>query len=175
MTQVFFTDIKGDEHKCGHALAAYALKKVFGENANLIAVKDKRPTSNLPNVYLSISHSLNTCAVAVSDSQIGLDIEFSRKPPEKLINIAKRFFSPDEYEYVKNLPDRFYEIWCKKESYVKYTGEGFSRSFSGFSVFELDKEFEAVDINGKIGYICSDIKSCCKAVFVDNADFSKYL
>ena len=134
MIEVFFADCpEDDEHRYGHALARYSLERLFGR-CELILKPHMKPEASLPGAYLSISHSVNVCAVAASDIPVGLDIELTTRNADRLLKLAERFFSPDEFEYVKAMPEqRFYEIWCKKESYVKYTGEGFRRIFPGFS------------------------------------------
>ena len=70
---------------------------------------------------------------AVSRQEIGIDIQ--KKTREYRRGVAKRFFHPDEYEYLKknNFKD-FFNIWTAKESYVKYTGQGVAKGFSTFTV-----------------------------------------
>ena len=175
MIEVFCARFEGDEHLYGHALARYALERVFGD-PGLILTPNKKPLAVFPGAHLSISHSLDVCAVAVADEPVGLDIELNERPVERLLKLAGRFFAPDELEYVKADPERrFYEIWCEKESYVKYTGEGFSRSFPGFSVFGLEERFSSFDVYGHFGCVCA-ARSCNIApVFVNCAEISRYL
>ena len=135
-----------------------------------------KPEASLPGVYLSISHSVNVCAVAVSDIPVGLDIELTTRNAYRLQKLAERFFSPDEFEYVRAMPEqRFYEIWCKKESYVKYTGEGFRRRFPGFSVFELEERFSSFEVYGHFGCVCSNESLKITPRFVNSAEISAYL
>ncbi|MGN1127411.1 MAG: 4'-phosphopantetheinyl transferase family protein [Candidatus Flemingiibacterium sp.] len=176
MTEVFFTGCpEDDEHRYGHALARYALKKVFGDD-RLILRPGHKPLAALPGAHVSISHSLNVCAAAVSDREIGLDIELTSRSADRLIKLAGRFFAADELDYIMADPKRrFYEIWCRKESYVKYTGEGFSRSFPGFSVFKVSEHFSSFEIYGHFGCVCSLEATKIVPKFVDNAEISEYL
>ena len=175
MIRVFHTKAGDDEHLYGHALARYALGREFVDS-ELILAPQKKPLAKAPGAYLSISHSCGVCAVAVADEPVGLDIELNEREPERLMKLAKRFFSSDEAEYVKPDPARrFYEIWCKKESYVKYTGEGFSREFPGFSVFDLNERFSSFDIYGHFGCVCAMESAGIEPVFVDSAEISRYL
>ena len=51
--------------------------------------------------------------------------------------IAKRFFSENEYKYIlesESQGNAFYEIWTKKEAYVKFLGTGLSTPLSSFDV-----------------------------------------
>lgn len=176
MTEVFFADCpEDDEHRYGHALARYALGRHFPD-AELILRHNHKPQTTLPGAYVSISHSLNVCAAAVSDGEIGLDIELTHRDSGRLIKIAERFFAPDELAYVRESPERrFYEIWCKKESYVKYTGAGFSAEFPGFSVFRLDEQFSPFEIYGHYGCICSAESTKINPIFVNYDEFSDFL
>ena len=149
-------------------LAVYALKQSFGEACpELYNSPDdvlRYAESGKPYVgvgsgmYVSISHSHGLCAAAVSDSEVGVDIEYidPNRSVERLKRLAERFFSADELEYVSGLPERFYEIWCAKESYVKYTGAGLS-GLGGFSIFGLPvnvTRLRVIDTNGG-SYACA--------------------
>ena len=93
-----------------------------------------------PKFYFNISHTRNALAVAVSDSEVGVDIERVKAAEH---GISDRFFALPEREYIVNSlnPDKaFYEVWTRKESYIKYIGQGLSMSLTSFSV--LDTELE---------------------------------
>ena len=177
MIEVFYADCpESDEHRYGHALAKYAIAKIFGKAARLVLTPHKKPSVTLPGAYISISHSRGVCVVALSDSEIGVDIELSERDTGRIKKIVARFFSRDEAKYVMEDPERrFYEIWSKKEAYVKYTGEGFTRSFSGFSVFMLDEHFSSFEFYGHYGWICSNESAEIRPEFVNNAEISEYL
>jgi 4'-phosphopantetheinyl transferase len=95
----------------------------------------------LKDLFFSLSHTKGIAACAVSEKEIGCDIErpLTREmAPERLVKIAKRFFAPEEVE--KLLPDpagAFFPIWTKKEAYVKWTGRGLGEGLASFSVFDL--------------------------------------
>ncbi len=176
MTQVFYTKADGDEHSLGHALAKYALKRFSDSAAEIIFIPNTKPYVTTPGLFVSLSHSLGVCAAAVSNIPIGLDIELNERSVEKTLKLAERFFAPDELEYVRLDPlNRFFELWCKKESYVKLTGEGFSRSFKDFSVFKLSEHFSSFYIYGHFGCICSSELCEIEPIFVHSDDFSQYL
>lgn len=95
-------------------------------------IKDK-------NVFYNVSHTRELLCSAVSDSEIGVDCETIREIDSDAL--AERFFTKREYESIKNSPDpedTFFCIWTKKESYVKYTGEGFSRPLNSFDVADIE-------------------------------------
>ncbi len=100
------------------------------------SVNGKPYIKNLP-VFFNISHSDDYVVCAVSDEEIGIDIEKIR-----YINpsVAKKFFNAAEIRYVfggkdpdlfkDNMPEdvlfRFFEVWTYKEACVKFTGNGLS-------------------------------------------------
>ena len=94
--------------------------------------------ANQEGLHFSVSHSGRLWACAAGTQPIGIDLERYREgcPAEA---IARRFFHPEEYVYLKNhgfSSDSFFPLWTAKESYVKYTGEGISDLYSSFSVVE---------------------------------------
>ena len=157
-------------------LALHALRQCFGEvcpelynspDDVLRYAETGKPYVGVGSgMYVSISHSHGLCAAAVSDSEIGVDIEYidPSRSVERLKRLAERFFSQDELAYIKAeadagdavLPERFFEVWCAKESYVKYTGAGLS-GLGGFSIFGLPvnvTRLRVIDTNGR-SYACA--------------------
>ncbi|MED4445711.1 4'-phosphopantetheinyl transferase family protein [Bacillus thuringiensis] len=94
------------------------------------------------NFQFNISHSGNFLVCAVDDKPIGIDIEKVKYIEYK--DIAKRFFSVSEFDYIdkeEDLPtqlNKFYEIWTLKESYIKCCGQGLSIPLKSFSI-DIDK------------------------------------
>ena len=86
----------------------------------------------IPNssIYVNLSHSGKYAVCAVSDKPVGIDIQLCTKPDMRL---AERFFSADEIDYLKNGGD-FFEIWVKKESFLKAIGTGLRTPLKSFSV-----------------------------------------
>ena len=91
--------------------------------------------TNNPHIHYNISHAGHYIACAVTDEPVGIDIELI-KPID--MKIAERFFTPDEagYIYKAQQSHRFYEIWTKKESRIKWEGKGLSKPLPSFSVFD---------------------------------------
>jgi len=97
---------------------------------------------NYPKFQFNISHTRNAIAAAFSSNEIGVDIE-SIKPSD--LAIANRFFTPSEQEYITSHdnPDyAFYEVWTKKEAYIKHNGTGLSMPLNSFDV--LDNQLKAM-------------------------------
>jgi len=148
-----------NQHQTGRILARYALLKAFGLDLPLVYGDNGKPGFEAQGVFVSISHSGELCLASVSDSEIGADIQLSDRDERRMISLAQRFFSSDEYDYVIESPgERFYEIWCKKESYIKYTGEGMSRRLSDFSVLRVPLEFWSGRLGKYTLAVCSEQK-----------------
>lgn len=82
-------------------------------------------------LQFSTSYSHNRVVFAAGlCNQLGVDIE-SIRHDYTLMNIAERFFYPEEWSYIRGLPDHeqypeFFRLWTGKEAYVKMIGTGFS-------------------------------------------------
>ena len=82
------------------------------------------PEADAGGPFVSVSHSMNTFALLVSDSDAGVDIQYARGTDTA--RIAARFFTEEEANEVAadDTGDRFYELWTRREAYSKYTGAG---------------------------------------------------
>lgn len=96
--------------------------------------KSGKPYAENAKIQFSISHSGDIAVCALSDKPVGIDIEQIR---EVNVNVARRLFTPDEQIYVfekwTQVRERFFEVWTRKEAYVKMLGKGISH-FPQFSV-----------------------------------------
>jgi 4'-phosphopantetheinyl transferase len=79
----------------------------------------------------SVSHSEDRALFGFArERKIGVDLEYIR-PDINVVELAKRYFSPDEYRRLRRLPaneqcEAFYCVWTRKEAYFKACGEGLS-------------------------------------------------
>lgn len=93
------------------------------------------------SVCFSLSHSGNYAVCAVSDCEVGVDIE---APRQNTLRIAKRFFTEDEYERIEKSdePDElFCRLWVIKESYIKANGTGFKTPLDSFCAADRIGEY----------------------------------
>lgn len=94
-----------------------------------------------PGVCFSISHSKNILLLALSDMNIGIDIEYVMKKHDGVIG---KCFLTGEKNYVlggKNKTEqneRYYEVWTRKEACVKYSGTGIDKNLKKIDVFAKD-------------------------------------
>ena len=103
------------------------------------------------NIFFNYSHSKNYVACAISNYEIGIDIEeISRIVSD---DIAKKYLN-NEKNNLKRI-----ETWVKKEAYSKLKGLGFQIKFQNIKLSEItEKNFF---ISGK-EYMCS--------IYCDNVD-----
>jgi len=87
----------------------------------------------------NLSHSAGVALIAVAiDSDVGVDLEYIRAQSD-YTDIARRFFSAAEVDYLTALPshlyaEAFFSCWTKKEAYVKACGKGLAIPLNSFSV-----------------------------------------
>ena len=117
--------------------------------------------------FFSISHSGDIAVLAISDNEIGIDIE---KPREIDKNIIKRCFTDKEAEFTGSSSEKFIRIWTLKEAVSKLFGEGLSFGFNTFSVIPFEG-LHAIK-EKEIKFFISEIDGMpLSAAYVDNSDF----
>lgn len=100
------------------------------------------------SIRFNMSHSNTLAIVAVSiHNDLGVDLEFSDKKTAWK-KIAKRFFHPTEIKHMlKQGEDEqkktFFQIWTRKEAYIKALGTGFATPFPSFNV--IDRQILTID------------------------------
>lgn len=138
---------------------------------------DKPYIANHENIHFNLSHSGTVVACAVSDRQIGADIEYN--DPQIDLDIAKNYFHDSEYVNIMNaeIPsDEFFRYWVLKESYMKYTGLGFQLDLNSFEIMIIDDEISLKDDTDNLSFSLFDIDdykmAVCSHYPVDN--YSEY-
>jgi 4'-phosphopantetheinyl transferase len=115
--------------------AADALQFEYGPNG--------KPTLAAPFVESGLSfnlaHSEDLALIAVTRlGPIGVDVEQSR-PVTDVDELVARFFSPRETALFQTLPTSqknaaFFNLWTRKEAWLKATGEGIAHSLNRIEV-----------------------------------------
>ena len=95
--------------------------------------------------YFNISHSGKYIVMAVSDKEVGVDIE---ENVEKNMSSLIRIFNEAEAKMIKEHAD-FYYLWCAKESLIKCIGSSISHV----------KEIPSLPLNGLKTYKGKDYQS----------------
>lgn len=111
-------------HETAHALLARELRVRFGELPPLRYAPQGKPYVEGANIEFSISHTKTMAALALSDVQVGIDVETIRPIKRAL---ALRTMTDTERAWMDTQSDwtvAFFTLWTMKESYVKLTGKG---------------------------------------------------
>ena len=121
---------------------------------------EKPALEGYPEFHFNISHTHNAITVAMNDAPVGIDVEQIR---QESVGIAEHFFTPQEQQYIyqsENDKDmRFFEVWTKKEAYVKYTGRGLSLPMNTFCVINgnsAGKLLHSFHHDNYVVSVCSD-------------------
>ena len=109
--------------------------------------------SNFENIYFNLSHSGKMVLCAISDREVGVDIEYIDHEID--LSIAQHYFYNKEYESImnsQNPADEFFKYWVLKESYMKYTGLGMNLKLDSFEIkiedeIELKNDDESLKFN----------------------------
>ncbi len=89
----------------------------FGKYGKPCAVNGKQ---------FNISHSGNYVIIAVSDTEVGCDVEMLKNVDYE--RLGRIVFHENELVAIKNAEDKqecFYRFWTMKEAFIKCLGEGF--------------------------------------------------
>lgn len=127
-------------HLLGEALVVFALRKYW--NLSLGTYRIDRGEKGKPfivgrkDVFFNLSHSGEYVVCALSNREIGVDIERRAKAR---MEVAGRFFHEREVQVLKSLceieRDRlFFNYWSVKECFLKYIGTGLTRPLNSFVV-----------------------------------------
>ncbi|HEY5652933.1 MAG TPA: 4'-phosphopantetheinyl transferase superfamily protein [Pontiella sp.] len=85
----------------------------------------------------NVSHSEDWVVLAFGcDRNIGVDIEQIRRN-KVILPIATRYFTHEEVAWIEQFEDMhavFFQLWARKEAYVKACGSALFRELSSFSV-----------------------------------------
>lgn len=111
------------------------------------------------HLHFNLSHTKSCIFLCISDEQpVGADIEKLTSPP---LEIIKTVFHPEEISYIETAcradqMQKFFEIWTKKEAYLKKTGTGFMGDPSLINTRKLPAAYCTCQIGDYICTICSD-------------------
>lgn len=92
-----------------------------------------------PALYFSVSHTRNAIAIALSDRETGVDVEKTGLPDRDAARLA---FT--DREYSRAFPGGadetagFYEIWTRKEAYLKWLGRGWAETLEDPGILKPD-------------------------------------
>ena len=107
--------------------------------------QNKKPfLKEFPLFYFNISHAQDYALIALSKTEVGVDIEYIDKDFDFLPLITE-INNDAEVQYLESSTNNkrdFYAAWTRKEALVKATGQGIDECFQ--SIPTLDGQHEAV-------------------------------
>lgn len=110
-----------------YLLLIYGIQKEYGILEELVfefGENEKPYLKNHPNIFFNISHCKSGVVCAISNEEIGIDIEQVTNFDEE---VAKYICNETEYNHLIQSPKQsldFCKLWTAKESAVKLTGKG---------------------------------------------------
>lgn len=151
MNTVYLISGKND----AYAFVKKVLKQKFNiKEAEIVKNPHGKPYfKNLDKIYFNISDSYDLKAVAIGEREVGVDIEKIRKAN---LSVSKRFTQTErEYILEQDSQKRFFEVWTRKEAYLKYKGVGLSGGLDSFDVFDLSEKVKTFFIGDYVITVCS--------------------
>ncbi len=127
-------------------VARAMLRTLLGRYLGLLPAEVRLGFSDLGKPHLvggelhfNISHTHGLALLALTRrGEVGVDVEQLR-PSQNHLDIAGRFFSPREAQALHALPaqqreEAFFQVWTRKEAFLKATGLGLSHGLERFEV-----------------------------------------
>ncbi|MCI2826682.1 4'-phosphopantetheinyl transferase family protein, partial [Staphylococcus lugdunensis] len=115
----------------------YKLRGISPNDVNILKEKYGKPYIENNNIYFNISHSGKVVYVAFYEhGEVGIDVEELNDVPNEIIEYC---FHEEEKKLMKRAKKReykrrFYDIWTKKEAYLKKKGTGISDNLKKVNV-----------------------------------------
>ena len=139
-----------DENLLGRLMLDKAMQSLSaGDYTVEYRGNDKPVLINGNGLYFNISHSGDYVALALSDREVGCDIQEIRPYSPR---VAKRNYCEKETEFIENSDNKdesFIRLWALKESVLKFDGSGIAGGLSNydFSPYAGENEFTAFGCN----------------------------
>lgn len=111
-----------------------------------------KPYIDNSNIFYNISHKNKMVGLIISDSEVGLDIEYADTENIKRKSTLKYFFTEKERESITN-NEELLTLWTKKESYIKLNG-GMLRDAIGLDINNINVIYDTFKLDNYIITIC---------------------
>lgn len=152
-----------EDKKLSLGVGIIAERLLENENATIdeLTFDDSdRPCIKNNRFYISLSHSGNYAVGVKSYSPVGIDVEKIKSIKK---DVMAKYFTEEERLEVKQSKNGFFEIWTKKESYIKMLG----KSVLEMANFDVTKangfDFFTVNIDNHVITVC--VKKGVKTTF----------
>lgn len=116
------------QRKMGKNLLTAGIRAWLGDEKfvpNIKTSESGKPYIINSSLRFNISHSMRYVVCAIGEQEVGIDIQFHKK--NNIDSVARRIMAGKEWQDYQKAVDKakfFFDLWAKKESYLKYTGDG---------------------------------------------------
>ena len=118
--------VKAKSMTIGSILVRYAIKKVFNipiSKQEFTKSENGKPyLMGYKNIYFNVSHSNGYVVCAISNKEVGIDIQYIKEYKESLSKYICNEEELNMLEKSNNKLEGFTKLWSKKESYIKMLG-----------------------------------------------------
>lgn len=140
--------------KTSKELLEIALKEEKITSYKISASINGKPYIDNSNIFYNISHKNKMVGLIISDSEVGLDIEYVDTENIKRKSTLKYFFTEKERESITN-NEELLTLWTKKESYIKLNG-GMLRDAIGLDINNINVIYDTFKLDNYIITICKN-------------------
>ncbi|MGL4589601.1 MAG: 4'-phosphopantetheinyl transferase family protein [Mycoplasmatales bacterium] len=153
------------------SLISYVLlRNLLKENYNidlnklkLIYNQNNKPyIKECPNIHFNISHCSSGVCCAISDQEIGIDIENRAEIDWKIVDFI---YTQNEKGFLQNSKEQntdFIKIWTLKESYIKKEGLSIANKDEILEILPLEKRILIKDLVFEINEDEKFIMTSCR-------------
>lgn len=138
--------------KTSKELLEIALKEEGITSYKILKSKNGKPYLENSNIFYNISHKNKMVGLIISNSEVGLDIEYIDTESIKRQSTLKYFFTEKERESITN-NEELLTLWTKKESYIKLNG-GMLRDAIGLDINNINVIYDTFKLDNYIITIC---------------------
>lgn len=139
-------------YKTSKELLEIALKEEGITSYKILKSKNGKPYLENSNIFYNISHKNKMVGLIISNSEVGLDIEYIDTESIKRQSTLKYFFTEKERESITN-NEELLTLWTKKESYIKLNG-GMLRDVIGLDINNINVIYDTFKLDDYIITIC---------------------
>lgn len=140
--------------KTSKELLEIALKEEKITSYKISASINGKPYIDNSNIFYNISHKNKMVGLIISNSEVGLDIEYIDTENIKRESTLKYFFTEKERESITTNEDLL-TLWTKKESYIKLNG-GMLRDAIGLDINNINVIYDTFKLDNYIITICKN-------------------
>lgn len=121
--QNYFQQLRFKKRQTEFLATRLLLKHLFNETVQIEYLPNGKPILTGRNEKISISHSLHFVCVFISEKEIGIDIEDTTRPIDR---VANRFLHTEEFNFISDLKNpqlAKVTYWAAKEAVFKCSRE----------------------------------------------------